>query len=603
MRHPDVVLNNLILKSKDDSYVFDRLYRNLYNPEFYLKAYTRIYAKPGNMTKGTDGNTIDGFSIQRINSLIESLKNESYQPKPSKRVYIPKSNGKKRPLGIPSFDDKLLQEVIRMILEAIYESNFQSSSHGFRPKRSCHTALESVRKSFTGIRWFIEGDIEAFFDNIDHHILVSILRKRISDEKFIRLIWKLLKAGFIDDWKFHKTYSGTPQGGIVSPLLSNIYLNELDKYMETYKENFRKGEKRAVNKEYKRREHLVYWHKKKLKKVWDGLSDEEKTEGIKKYKTLKQNLLAVDFANPMDTSYKRIQYVRYADDFIIGVIGSKNDCLEIKDDLTAFLKERLRLNLSKEKTLITHSANKARFLGYDITIKRSAHTMTDIKGALMRSQNMRCKLYMPDEKWINRLKEYSAVKITKDGLWKATHRKYLINNDDLEIISVYNSEIRGIYNYYKIANNAHRLNSFYYFMKYSFLRTLGAKYQTSVAKIYSQFRVCSRIGVTFETTKGIKTRYFYDEGFKREKNISSLIVDDYPETVKYYGRTSLIQRLKADKCERCGKSTESLEVHHVRKLKELKGKTLWEQKMIARRRKTMALCVDCHSKLHLGKLD
>lgn len=603
MRNPDVVLNNLITKSKDESYVFDRLYRNLYNPEFYLKAYSQIYAKPGNMTEGTDGNTIDGFSIQRVNSLIESLKNESYQPKPSKRVYIPKSNGKKRPIGIPSFNDKLLQEVVRMILEAIYESNFQSSSHGFRSKRSCHTALESVRTSFTGVRWFIEGDIEAFFDNIDHHILISILRKRISDEKFIRLIWKFLKAGFIDDWKFHKTYSGTPQGGIISPLLSNIYLNEFDKYMETYMDNFRKGKKRAVNKEYKRREHLVYWHKKKLKKVWDSLSDEEKIEGINKYKTLKQNLLAVDFADPMDTSYKRIQYVRYADDFIIGVIGSKNDCLKIKEELTAFLKERLRLNLSEEKTLITHSANKARFLGYDITVKRSAHTMTDVNGALRKSQNMRCKLYMPDEKWINKLKEYSALKITKDGKWKATHRRYLINNDDLEIISIYNSEIRGIYNYYKIAHNAHRLNSFYYFMKYSLLRTLGAKYRISVPKVYSRFRIGGRIGVNIETKKGIKIRYFYDEGFKREKNISSLMVDYYPDTVKYYGRTGLIERLKADKCEMCGKSTESLEVHHVRKLKELKGKVLWEQKMIARRRKTMVLCIDCHRNLHLGKLD
>lgn len=349
MRNPDVVLNNLVSKSKEENYVFDRLYRNLYNPDFYLKAYANIYAKPGNMTKGSDKKTIDGFSHERINSLIESLKNETYQPKPSKRVYIPKKNGKKRPLGIPSFDDKLLQEVVRMILEAIYEGDFQDSSHGFRPKRSCHTALEQVRATFTGARWFIEGDIESFFDNIDHHTLVSILEKRICDSKFIRLIWKFLRAGFITDWQYHSTYSGTPQGGIISPLLSNIYLNELDKYVKEDTTNFNRAKKKATNKEYKRREYLVYKQKKKLKESWNNLSEEQKKDGIKTYKSLKQELLAVDFADPMDSNYKRMRYVRYADDFIIGIIGSKEDCLKIKKDLTIFLGEKLKLNLSEEK--------------------------------------------------------------------------------------------------------------------------------------------------------------------------------------------------------------------------------------------------------------
>ncbi|MFE3898750.1 reverse transcriptase domain-containing protein, partial [Priestia sp. YIM B13480] len=172
MRSPSSVLNSLASKSEDSTYIYKRLYRNLYNPEFYYIAYQKVYAKQGNMTQGVDGKTIDGMSLKRIDDLIEALKTESYQPKPVKRVYIPKKNGKRRPLGIPSMDDKLIQEVVRMILESIYEGTFSKSSHGFRPNRSCHTALMEIKKHFDGTRWFIEGDIESFFDNINHHKLI-----------------------------------------------------------------------------------------------------------------------------------------------------------------------------------------------------------------------------------------------------------------------------------------------------------------------------------------------------------------------------------------------------------------------------------------------
>ncbi|RKJ19777.1 group II intron reverse transcriptase/maturase, partial [Butyricicoccus sp. 1XD8-22] len=223
------------LEEKDAKYEFHRLYRNLYNVEFYLIAYNNIYAKEGNMTKGNDDLTIDGMSIERINNIIERIKDLSYTPNPARRVYIPKKNGKKRPLGIPSIDDKLVQEVLRMILESIYDKNFSDKSHGFRPNRSCHTALEQFQKLATGAKWWIEGDIEGFFDNIDHQTLIGILRRRIKDERFIQLIQKFLKAGYMEEWTFHKTISGTPQGGIISPILANIYLNELDEFVEELK--------------------------------------------------------------------------------------------------------------------------------------------------------------------------------------------------------------------------------------------------------------------------------------------------------------------------------------------------------------------------------
>ena len=252
MRSPENVLNSLQEHSAQPDYVYDRIYRNLYNQELFLQAYQNIYASQGNMTAGTDGQTIDAMSLERINRLIETLKDESYQPKPSRRTYIPKKNGKTRPLGIPSIDDKLVQEVIRMMLESMYENSFEDNSHGFRPNKSCHTALRMIQNRFVRCKWFVEGDIKGFFDNIDHNVMINILRKRIRDERFLRLIRKFLNAGYMEDNQLHQSYSGTPQGGIISPVLANIYLDQFDKYMAELKKRFDRGEKRAVNKEYRK---------------------------------------------------------------------------------------------------------------------------------------------------------------------------------------------------------------------------------------------------------------------------------------------------------------------------------------------------------------
>lgn len=280
MRNPNDVLSSLIKNSKNQSYQYERLYRNFYNPEFYLLAYQNIYANQGNMTAGTDGKTIDGMGMERINKLINSLKDHSYQPNPAKRKYIQKKNGKMRPLGIPSFDDKLVQEVARMILESIYEPNFSNLAHGFRPKKSCHTALMHVQSHFTGVKWFVEGDIKGFFDNINHQTMVNILRKRIKDEYFLGLIWKFLKAGYSEDWTFHNTYSGTPQGSVISPILSNIYLDEFDKYVEEYTEKFNNGKVRAGNSEYSKIREKIGRLKsgRYSKEKWVQFSDVEKAE-------------------------------------------------------------------------------------------------------------------------------------------------------------------------------------------------------------------------------------------------------------------------------------------------------------------------------------
>ena len=336
MRNPEIILNTLSSHSKVSDYKYERIYRILFNEEMFMLAYERIKSKPGNMTPGTDGLTIDGMTIDRIGKLIECLKDESYSPQPAKRVYIPKKNGKKRPLGIPTIEDKLVQEVTRMILEAIYEGHFESTSHGFRPFKSCHTALISIKKTFTGMRWFIEGDIKGFFDNIHHATLIDILRMRIADERFIRLIWKFLRAGYLEEWYFNKTYSGTPQGGIVSPILANIYLDQFDKYMKEYATLFDKGESRKIRNEYMNLNMRTVNRRKKRKATEDPVEAAVLDAEIKQ---LQKQLRSMPVRDEMDENYRRLKYVRYADDFLIGVIGSKQECERIKEDITNYMRD------------------------------------------------------------------------------------------------------------------------------------------------------------------------------------------------------------------------------------------------------------------------
>ena len=593
MRSSERVLNSLAKHSRQPDYKFERLYRLLFNEQMYYVAYQRIYAKEGNMTKGADNKTIDRMNISRIEKLIGLLKDESYQPVPSRRVYIPKKNGKKRPLGIPAFNDKLLQEVVRMILEAIYEGSFDMNSHGFRPKRSCHTALKQIQQTFNGARWFIEGDIKGFFDNIDHGVMISILEKRISDERFLRLIRKFLNAGYLENWTYHKTYSGTPQGGIISPMLANIYLDQLDRYMREYIQRFDKGKERADNPERVKFEYGKRMAVLKLKKV----KDKEKRKSIvREIKGYDKGRAAIPCGVDMDENFRRLKYVRYADDFLCAVIGTKAEAETIKQDIKMFLQERLALELSEEKTLITHGRKSAKFLGYEIYVRKSAQTKRNKAGKLTRPYNNKIYLRMPLEAMRKKLFDYDALQIKVHNgkeQYKPKHRTYLINNDDLEILERYNSEIRGFYNFYSLANNCHSLHTFKYVMEYSMYKTFAAKYKTTVVKICKKYK----------NNKG-KTlmRQFYHDGFKRKKQNYAQCYDRMP-TRYQSSPTSLVARLKACKCELCGKENVKLDMHHVRKLKNLQGKEDWEKHMIARKRKTIALCRSCHKRVDGGWMD
>ena len=595
MEKSERVLKALSDHSQSSDYKYERLYRYLFSEEMFAVAYQRIYAKQGNMTPGTDGKTIDGMSLERIERLIVSLKDESYQPHPARRVYIPKKNGKKRPLGIPSFEDKLVQEVVRLLLEAIYEGHFEGTSHGFRPHRSCHTALGMIQKSFAGAKWFIEGDIKGFFDNIDHNVLISILRERISDERFLRLIRKFLNAGYVEDWKYNKTYSGTPQGGIISPILANIYLDKFDKYIKEYAAKFRKGDRRSINPEYWRLNNKKNWLKKKLQKT----SDEQMRKSyLYEIAQLSKQMLSTPHKDAMDADFRRMQYVRYADDFLISVIGSKSECETIKADITQFMREQLKLELSDEKTLITHAQDKAKFLGYEIFIRKSDAVKRNKDGVLKRDFNGAVVLTLNSAVIQKKLTEYNALEVRNiDGkdIWWSKPRRYMTPMKPEDILAQYNAEIRGLYNYYSLAANVSKeCASFAFIMKMSMFKTLGWKLNTSARKVRQKYQKDKDFVIPYNDAKGKqKYRVFYNEGFKKRNAQFDVDYDKLPQTM-YVPYPSLVERLKDGRCELCGKEGKVV-MHHVRTLTKLKGNNEWEKLMLKRHRKTLVVCEDCIS--------
>lgn len=580
---------------KNHDEVFTRLYRYLLRPDIYYVAYQHLYSNKGAGTKGVTDDTADGFSEIYIENIIEALKNEMYQPKPVRRTYIKKSNGKMRPLGLPVFTDKLIQEAIRMILEAIYEPIFSDYSHGFRPARSCHTALAQIKKEFTGARWFIEGDIKGCFDNINHAVLVEIINQKIKDARFLKLIRSFLKAGYMEDWKYHETYSGCPQGGIISPILANIYLNELDRHVMKIKKEFDVATKARYTPEYTKLVGLRQRLHNKIKNS-NGI---EREKLIEEYKSATAQMLKLPAKQCDD---KKIKYVRYADDFLIAVNGNRQDCEKIKQELTEFISTTLKMELSQEKTLITHSNTPARFLGYDVRVRRDQQIKP--KGKFKtRSMNNKVELSIPFKDKIEKfLFSNGIVKQRSDnGKLEPIHRPQLLNRTDLEIVTIYNAELRGICNYYGLASNFNKLIYFNYLMEYSCLKTLAGKHRSKVSKIRAMYKDgTGKWAIPYETKTGIKKMYFANYADCKGKKFTDIV----PQTAKNYSHdvTTLESRLKAKICEVCGcTENDRYEIHHVNKVKNLKGKSEWEKIMIAKRRKTIVVCHKCHMAIHHGE--
>jgi group II intron reverse transcriptase/maturase len=574
-----------------------RVYRSLFSEDLFLTAYSKIYRNQGALTPGTENDTVDGMSLERIQNLIEDLRCERFRFRPVRRIQIPKGKGGSRPLGIPNFTDKLVQEVLRMILEAYYEPRFRGNSHGFRPERGCHTALEQLKGEFKGTVWFIEGDIRGCFDNIDHEVLMGILSKDIQDGRLLNLIRMSLEAGIMEGWKYRPSYSGTPQGGILSPLLANVYLHELDCYIEDVliPQNT-KGQKRAANRAYERLGCRAYRARRR--------------GDMAIAQTYDKQMRQLPSQDTQDPGYRRLKYVRYADDFLLGFIGSKSEAQAIKEALGAFLREKLHLELSKEKTLITHARTEhARFLGYTVSsyvadskLSRRAGTSTKT-----RSINGGIRLGIPYG-----LVTELAGKYERRG--KPVHVAPLLGYSDAHIIDYFQQRFRGVAEYYKYAVDRCHLAKLKYAMETALVKTLAYKFKTSVSQVYRKYRGTRTVDgqsyktlqVEVPTSQGSRLIYWGAIPLKVVKPGAEPIQDTRYRDQYTEKRSDLIQRLQADTCELCG-SQDRCQVHHVRRLSDLKkrwagrkGKPPWVRRMIALRRKTLVVCFKCHRNIHAG---
>lgn len=594
MQNPNVLLTILSRMTQKPEVKFDKLFQKLFNTDLWMMAYESIAPKPGNMTKGVDDRTVDGTGMERIQTVIDDLKASRYTPTPVRRTYVKKASGKLRPIGIPSFEDKLLQTVVKLILEAIYEPTFSDTSHGFRPQRSCHTALEQVKK-MTGTKWWIEADISSFFDNLDHGTLLCILSQRITDKRFLHLIEQFLRAGYIEDWQYHQTYSGTPQGGNLSPMLSNIYLNELDRWMSTKIAEFNRGKTRQLTPEYCRVADRRRQAKKKARKSGDWST----------YKTLTAQMLDTQASDPQDPGFRRMTYCRYADDFLIGIIGSKADAIAMKECLAEYLRTELHLELSPDKTLITNARKRVRFLGYDIMRwpgERRRRYRSHGVPVIKRVANQQLALLIPWDKIQKFARTYGAVQN-----WRGQSRGNLAYLSELELLLLYNAEIRGFLDYYALADNLTKIASnILWLTTASFLRTLADKHRSTLKQEAERLkRGPNHYVVTYTKDDGTTKEYELVSStrqLERKKVSFDTDLDSVPSERQYRTNTELGQRLRANECEWCGTRQGPIEVHHVRKLKNLAGKSPWERVMIARRRKTLILCKTCHVDLHAGRL-
>jgi group II intron reverse transcriptase/maturase len=563
------------------------VYRQLFRRDLYLRAYGRIYRNAGAMTPGVTDETVDTMSLTKIDRIIDVLRREAYRWSPARRTYVPKKNGKRRPLGLPTWSDKLVQEALRLLLEAYYEPQFSDFSHGFRQGRGCHTALQEVTRRWRGVKWFIEGDIKGCYDNIDHQVLLSMLAEDIHDKRFIRLIANMLKAGYLETWRYHTTLSGTPQGSIASPILANVYLNRLDRFVEkTLLPTFNRGDQRRTNPAYKALLNAA-------RKAGDR-GDHERA------KHLRQQAQAMPSRAPHDPDFRRLKYVRYADDTLFGFSGPRSEAEEITRRISMFLRDELRLELSAEKTLITHARSRAaRFLGFEVVALAADHKQ-DRRG--QRCINGAVRLQVPKDVIVARCRSYM-----RKG--KAVHRPERLADDDFSIVKQYQAEYRGVVQYYRLAMNAHCLRRVYRVMQTSLLGTLANKHKTKVGTIRRRMqklvkdrgRHLKALVTEKPRGEGKKPLVAMFGGISLAWNKHARVVD-CPKHV-YSGRSEVVHRLLAEVCEGCGSVEGPFEVHHVRRLADLdrpdqKEKPLWVKRMAARHRKTLVTCLRCHHEIH-----
>lgn len=550
------------------------LHSLVYKVEMLTLAYHNIKSKPGNMTPASDNETLDGISHEALVELSELIRTEKFNFRPARRVEIPKANGGKRPLSVAPPRDKIVQEAIRMILNAIYEPLFMKWSHGFRPNRSCHTALEEVRNNFKPVSWAIEGDISKCFDSIDHKKLLSLIESKILDRRFTNLIRKSLKAGYFEFKNLKYNIAGTPQGSIVSPILANIFLHQLDEYVYELKKGFDKGNTPKVTTEYKR------LHNEAARAKYHG--------DLNKFKELIRLRKKVSYVDFHDSEYKRLVYVRYADDWLIGIRGSHEDAVRVKALITS-LCDKIGLKLSDEKTKITSiSKEKVLFLGTHIFRSR-VWAQVRMPGGGIRRQGLGLIFEAPLQRVIKKLTSNGFL---KEG--KPVPKYIWVHNTHRVIIGLYNSVVRGYLNYYSFVHNYGPLVSqIMRILKVSCAKLLAAKFSMdSTRKVYQKYgRYLTAVNEEKKERpmSFIKPSYTATHRFMKNSNPNISAVN----IVKISQAT-----LEGLSCQSCGSKTQ-VEMHHIRMMKDLNPKANKVDQIMARRnRKQIPLCRKCHIERH-----
>ena len=458
------------------------LFRLLRKEDIWIAAYENIKGNKGALTPGVTKETLDGIGLTKLRKLQNKVLDESYQFSPIRQTWIPKAKGEKRPLGISTSNDKIVQEVIRMVLEAIYEPIFDKRSFGFRKGLAVHDALQYVETQFRWVDWVIEGDIKSAYPTIDHKRLCDILGRRIKDGRFMNLIRKSLKCGVFVNPNTLYSILGVPQGSIVSPILANIYFNELDRWVTQKAEQVYAEKSATRHPQYKKLEYRIQKLSKQMEGV--GRNDQERKELIREIKRLIQQRNQTP--SLLDQGIE-LRYTRYTDDWIIGIRGPRQLAEQIQNELGSFLQFHLKQELHPNKTKITNlRAGKVSFLGYDIFLPRNMkigkYKKQGGKQTMRRSTPM-LRFQLPVDKVIKRLKECGYITYNKKNKIRSTSKSSYTPLEDVVIVTHFKSVWLGLKNFYSGSSNRSHLQYIQYLLHISCAMTLAHRHRSSVSKI------------------------------------------------------------------------------------------------------------------------
>ena len=590
MRDPQRELEHLrALATANPIKRFGKLLKMVRQEAFLTQAWERVRANKGSRTAGVDGQTKEDITTQTIHDLVQQLAAGGYQPQPVRRVYIPKKNNQRRPLGIPTISDRIVQVAVAQVLEVIYEPTFRNCSYGFRPERSTLHALRHVANAYrAGATWVVEGDLVKCFDSLPHRVILKCLRQRIKDERFIDLIRRMLQAGVMEDFRYERTYSGTPQGGPVSPILMNIVLHEFDRWMEDHWQAnpaplTSKQQQARMNPEYARhKRNLNRWRAQLNGRIPIG---RQTVSGLKgKIKEALAERKRIPCLLPRQARY----YCRYADDYVVVLCNhSKEEARHLKQAMAEWLQENLGVIQHPDKTRITHWSARIRFLGYELRGQRNPNGTRWLRLAIPPEAERNLK------QRVKQLCGYTQVPAT-------------------DLFMSVNALMRGWTQYYRYANNA--TQRFGYLTGMVYWRTahyLGRKHRRSIKQVMrTHYGVDSSTGkrALYTLQPGGKRLFIWNKPPQRRSILTAWgeVQDIRPVMMtSWAGGHSYEQRLDLQtqgdhRCQHCGQVSAKLVVHHPNRLAQCRHRKQGPANVIqsAQEQEAKLLCLDCHRQHH-----